>query len=233
MHRSALLLPFLFVTACSGTDTTYIERFVPFDGPSLRAAGEASGDNLSADGIVDNNLISPVFIQNTQSNAVDTVVNICAIEDACETEFFTQHSAWVTLRNDAVRGSASSEANVPGLETVTGYTVTYAFADPNIPETSAFALAPFQGRVRAVVAPGETTTVQVTLVPFERKAQIETLLGNGAPITYIAQIRMTGDNNLELLASTTLVVGAFNNCPDGSLALSQTESLVFCSDDDT
>ncbi|MEO1483908.1 MAG: hypothetical protein AAFU77_17495 [Myxococcota bacterium] len=209
-----------FLSACGASDLIYIERLVPFDGPSLRAV-EETGVVTEEEVLAENNTVTNAVLDASENNSVDSFMNICVEGSDCETEFFTAHFAWVRLRNDQppVEGSTATE-------TVTRYTVqfTSVTGGPELPD--------FTTGVRAVVGAGETTTFQITLVPFEYKQVIENILSAGdPPLTYRAQVSLEGNQDLELSASTTVLIGPFNNCQDG-LAISPLEAPFFCTEDE-
>ncbi len=218
MQRLALALGLFSCAACGDGDLLYIERLVPFDGPSVARSEVEEGDPISSDGLVDRNLISPAFISATENNAADTDQNLCLIGDECSSEYYTAHFAWLTLRNDQ-----TAPENITVTDTINSYQVEFAA------ETVGLNLPTYRGNLRAVVNPTQITTSQITIVPFEYKELVGTQLApTDPPLLYRARVTVFGDRNLELSASTTLLLGPFNNCTEGGIPVDPADAFLFC-----
>lgn len=218
MERLAIALGLVSCAACGDGELLYIERLVPFDGPSLVRAEVDDAEPVTSDGLVDRNLISPVLVLSSENNAADTDQNLCVIGDECSAEYFTAHFGWVTLRNDQ-----PDPESIDVTETVNGYEVEFAA------ETVGLNLPPFRGNARAVIGPSQTATFQTTLLPFEYKELVGSQLSpQDPPLLYRVRLTLLGDRNLELSASTTLLIGPFNNCAEDGIPIDPADALIFC-----
>ncbi|MEM6532078.1 MAG: hypothetical protein AAF654_05610 [Myxococcota bacterium] len=218
MRWLALTVAIAALNGCE-SDLIYIDRFTPFDGPSISSISEVA-DTDPNDILAERNTITTGVIDASENPSVDSFINLCLQGSTCEAEPFTAHFAWVRVRNDQPMIDGVPAA----IETITSYRVEFREV------TGGPTLAPFEAGVRAVIGPGETTTFQITLVPFEYKRIIDNVLSAGDPaLTYRAQITLTGQQDLSLQASTTVLIGPFNNCPDG-VPISPDEQTFFCTE---
>lgn len=223
MQRAMPILIALLTQAC-GQELIYIERFVPFDQVGLAFALDNGSEPLGAinedataneDPLAlyppDRNGVNVTNILESETLFVDTTQGLCQDDEgACYPEAYGPHFAWVTVRNDGLPDPATPAA---GLETITEYSVRFFPISQGRPD-----LPPFTGNIRATSTPGTVTTLSLVLIPREVKIAFatESSFPDG---TYVAEIELSGVNQLKLQARSTVTFGDFGRCFDGTLPI--------------